>query len=233
MLLSRLAPSFALCLFACAAHEVPADPPPTPTVRVEVKVASVQLVQDCVDPPTDAAAEAKLVQAEPTAAPLDNQVAAAMPAPDGAVQPQRVAAGAALLADGPGGWSPPCTQSTVQLSVANVGETTGKLHVAAVRLFDARTNKELGKLSARKPSQWNAVGTYQPWDEVVTGGATVKVGYRLGEPDWAAVDAIVGTDTNPYVRPYVLELDIAVEGGGLQTVRSPEFVREPIHVIVT
>jgi hypothetical protein len=192
----------------------------------------VQLVQDCADPPSDAAAETALANvagppaqpAQPAQAPL-----AAMPAEPGAMQ--RMAPGASLDGSGPG-WSPPCTQSTMQLSIANVGDREGKLRVENVRLFDARSNKELAKIQARKPGQWNPIGTYQPWNEVIGAGATVKIGYRLGEPDWSAVHTILGTDTDPYTRPYVLEIDISVDGVR-QTVRSPEFVREPVHVMVT
>lgn len=224
----RLALTFALLLPACTAHEETTTP--TPAARIEVKVASVQLVQDCSDPPGDAAAEAAAKPSEPVLAQATAPSSPMPPAP-GAMD---VSAGAALrmAGDGPGGWSPPCTQSTMQLSIANVGDREGKVRVEAVRLFDARGNKELGKIQARKPSQWNPAGTYQPWSEVIGHGATVKVGYRLGEPDWSAVNTILGTDTDPYARPYVLEIDISIDGVS-QTVRSPEFVREPVHVIAT
>lgn len=228
--LSRSVLSLALLLPACAAHEGPTDPP-TPAARVEVKVASVQLVQNCDDPPTDAAAETALASAAspPPAQQVGQAPLAAMPPEPGAMG--KVSAGAALH-DAPGGWSPPCTQSTMQLSIANLGDREGKLRIDSVRLFDARSNKELGKIQARKPGQWNPIGAYQPWNEVIGAGATVKIGYRLGEPDWAAIPTIPGTDTDPYTRPYVLEIDISVDGVS-QTVRSPEFVREPVHVIVT
>lgn len=227
----RFALLFALLLPACTAHEETTTP--TPAARIEVKVASVQLVQDCSDPPGDATAEAAAAAAKPSE-PAQAQSWASTPrvAPaPGAGAAQEISAGASLDGSGPG-WSPPCTQSTMQLSIANVGDREGKVRVEAVRLFDARGNKELGKIQARKPSQWNPAGTYQPWNESIVHGTTVKVGYRLGEPDWSAVNTILGGETDPYARPYVLEIDISIDGVS-QTVRSPEFVREPVHVIAT
>mgnify|MGYP000143142297 CR=1 FL=1 len=231
----RLALSFALCLPACTAHEDTTTP--APAARVEVKVASVQMIQNCSDPPADAAAEtaaaAELANRKAAAplAPAQAPAAGAPMPPDASMEKMAVGA-AAWAGDGPGGWSPPCTQSTVQLSIANIGDREGKLHIDAIRMFDARSNKEVGKLEARKPSQWNPAGTYQPWNEVIVHGTTVKVGYRINEPDWSAVNTVVGTDLDPYARPYVLEIDVSVDGVS-QTVRSPEFVREPVHMIVT
>lgn len=229
MLSHRPALLFALLLPACAAHEGPTDPP-SPVAVVEVKVASVQLVQDCSDPPTDAAAEAAAAPAQPVQAERAAQTKPTL----GDVSPggRLIAPGASIDGSGPGSWSPPCTQSTMQLSIANTGDREGRIRIAAVRLLDAPSKRELGKITARKPSQWNPGGTYQPWSELLPAGATVKVGYRLGEPDWPAVDQAFGTDLNPYARPYVLEVDVAVDGV-TQTVRSPEFVREPVHMIVT
>jgi len=224
MLLHRTAPLFAFVLSACAAHEGPADPP-TPTARVEVKVASVQLVQDCADPPTDAAAEAN---AKPAA---DGPAALAQAPVRSQDAPAAGSVASGLMRAEPG-WSPPCTQSSMQLSVANAGDQEGRLRIEAVRLLYAPTKTEVGKIDARKPSQWNAGGTYQPWNQVVPAGATVKVGYRIGEPDWSKVDATLGGDADPYARPYMLEVDISIDGI-TQTVRSPEFVREPVHMIVT
>lgn len=231
MSLHRLSLLSALLLSACAAHDGPTDPP-TPSARVEIKVASVQLVQNCSDPPSDAEAEAKAgAAAKVSAGPAASEEPPAAMAQARAPMPPRegdVSAGARLAGDGPNGWSPPCTQSTMQLSIANVGDREGKLRIEGVRLLEAASKRDLGKIEARKPSQWNPGGTYQPWDQVVQPGATVKVGYRLGDPDWS--QAQDGSD--PYTRPYVLEIDISVDGIS-QTVRSPEFVREPVHVIVT
>ncbi len=227
----RLFLLFALLLPACTAHEETTTP--TPAARIEVKVASVQLVQDCSDPPEDRAAEAAAAAAKPSEPVLAQARAPSPPLPQepAAGVAMDESPGASLVGGGPG-WSPPCTQSTMQLSIANVGDREGKVRVEAVRLFDARGNKELGKVQARKPSQWNPAGTYQPWNESIVHGTTVKVGYRLGEPDWSAVNTILGAETDPYARPYVLEIDISIDGIS-QTVRSPEFVREPVHVIVT
>ncbi len=221
---------FALVLSACASHEgasptVNTPPPPPPRASVVVAVASVQLVQVCPDPAepeaTPPAADVPPPAAEAPAA------AATMPAP-GPMQP-----GAALQRKvGPGGsWSPPCTQSTVQLSLTNTG-AAGKLQIKAVRLLDAADKRELGTIVSRKPQLWSDDAGYKTWDETVADGASIKAAYRLADPDWSQVQSKLPDGTNIYARPLILELDVTVDGVA-QTVRSPEFMRQEVHMIVT
>jgi hypothetical protein len=203
-----------LSLAACASHEGTTKPD-APRAEVRVAVASVQVQRDCPDP------------VEPHESP-SQPAAAAMPPPANSV-----AAGpsAERGADTAFGWSPPCTQSTVQLLLTNVGPRDAQVRVEAVRLLDAANKRELGTMAPRKPTRFEA-GTYQPWDERMPTGATVQAGYRLGDPDWGKVQSTVGPSVDLFARPFVLELDVSVDGIS-QTVRSPEFLREQEHLVVT
>ena len=231
MMHPRLSAPLLLVLAACTSHEGPvtsSDPTPEPRrADVKVAVASVQLIQDCPDPP-DVLASPTMpapTPGEPSAR-MASQVApddAAMAGPRPAA---RMAPGAAMPGDS--GWSPPCTQSTVQLSLTNSGEATGQVRITEMRLLDAASKRPIGKIAGRKPQQWHEASVYRPWDERVAPGQTLKVGYRLGEPDSGPpVDP-----SAPGSQTYILELDVAVDGR-TQTVRSAEFVREPVHMIVT
>lgn len=225
----RHALALALLLSACATHddagksggatpvqpEVKSEVKPTPPVpAVTVAVASVQLIQDCPDPEAEAAA-------------------AAVPAPakGAAAQAEMRPGASAKMAPG-STWKPPCTQSTLQLALRNPGKVDATLRVEAVRLVDVGTKRVLGPIVARKPSVWSAEGSYQAWDERVPVGADLKIGYRLAEPDWAKVGETLGSGVNLYAQPFVLEVDVAIDGTR-QTVRSPEFVREQVHMIAT
>ena len=241
-----LAVSFALTLSACdggskkpegsaVATPAPTKPvgvtpepvKPKPVAAVTVAVASVQLIQDCPDP----AAEARPAAADVPAAGAAADAAPAMPAPGAAQAKMGAGASAARMAPG-SNWKPPCTQSTMQLALRNPGKQDATLRVEAVRLVDAGSKKVLGPVAVRKPSVWSAEGTYRPWDEKVSVGVDLKIGYRLGEPDWAQVEKTLGSGVNTYAQPFVLEVDVSIDGTR-QTVRSPEFVREQVHMIAT
>lgn len=221
-----LAALVVLPLSGCASHEGPNSTiytqPDAPHAEVTVAVASVQLVQDCPDPPAPVAADAP--------APA---VAADAPAPAIMQKPTADASHAKRGAEASGGWSPPCTQSTLQLSLRNTGAVAGKLQLRRVRLLDAASQREVGTLSARRPGLWSADGgAYRPWDETVADGATLQVTYALGDPAWAEVQQRLKPDANIYANPFVLEIEVSVDGRN-QTVRSPEFVRQEVFVVVT
>lgn len=232
---SRLcALSFALSLCACASQDgsattaaapattaTPEAPPPEPRAEIKIAVASVQLLQDCPDPvatPTDAAAPA-------------DSTAPAAPPPAAPVAAQQQAPTAKRMAPG-SNWQPPCTQSTVQLSLTNTGDREGKIRVNGIKLFDVATKRELGQITSRKPSLWNDTGVYQAWDERVAPGATVTVAYSVSDPDWEKIHKLVGETENLYSRPLLLEIDISVDDRS-QTARSPEFTRQEVHLVVT
>ncbi len=241
----------ALSLSACTSHEgpvstghapeLPTTPAPTPTpaaphADLKIAIASVMLQQDCPDPPepvtptgtasaepSEAVTPPRTASAEPPM-PTNSESVRSMPQP-------RPGAALKRSASGPGGWRPPCTQSTLQLALTNSGDAPGALEIKTVRLLDAASKRPLGTLVPRRPSLWNDTGTYQKWDQQVLPGATLKTSYSLGEPNWSEVQTKLG-NTNIYTTPLLLELDIAVDGL-LQTVRSPEFLRQEVHMIVT
>jgi hypothetical protein len=203
--------SCVLASTACASHDGHEPEIQTPTVqRVELRaaIASVQLAQDCPD---------------------GDQAAAAMPPSESSA---KQAPGAALRGDSPdGGWSPPCRQSTVQLTVSHDGKETLPFELKAMRLTQAGQGGVLATVPFRKPSQWTKAERYEAWDSRLAPGGELKISYDLGEPDWSLVAKTLGTD-DTYGKRYVLEVDISF-GGRSITVRSPEFEREYPEVIVT
>ncbi|PRQ09120.1 hypothetical protein [Enhygromyxa salina] len=187
---------------------------PPPKLAVELAVASVQVIEDCPDPP-----EAAPTEAAPTLR-ADESMAPGVAKPS--AEP---AAGAARKA-GPG-FVQPCTQSTMQLTLAVEGDEPQQVRVAAIRLLD-KQGKTVGTLSSRKPTAW-VDQSYVPWDETV-GAEEVKASYKLSLPDWNAVDAAIGQPSFGYM--FKLEVDVEI-AGELHTLQSPEFPREEPHVIVT
>lgn len=249
-MLARLSAALvALTLSACAAHEAPPtttgnqpEKPPEPKAphaALTIAIASVTLQQDCPDPPEPVASvppssTSAIHPPPPTAAgQLANAPAQPAPMPEREMAASRkMSPGAALADDSRGGWHQPCTQSTMQLSLTNTGDAPGKLAIKAVRLLDAASKKPLGTLTARRPTQWSEPGKlYEKWDEQLLPGATLKVAYSLNDPDWSAAQQTLG-HANFYTTPFVLEVDVAVDGT-VQTVRSPEFMRQEVHLIVT
>lgn len=240
----RLTPLLvALALSACASHEAPpsttARPTDKPTeqakpaAKLDVAVASVTMQQNCPDPPEPVAAAAAPVPAADAVAAA--QAPIVHPVPGEAPALGKMSPGAALArqsSDGPGGWQPPCVQSTMQLSVNNTGDAPGTLEIKAVRLLDLASKKPLANLEARRPSLWNDSAGYQKWDQSILPGATLKVSYSLNEPDWMDVQNKLGAAANLYTTPFMLELDITI-GDSVLTIRSPEFMRQEIHMIVT
>ena len=128
---------------------------------------------------------------------------------------------------------------TRQQAIAYVSQTTGDapgvVFIKSVRLLDAASKQPLGSLNARRPTLWDAnslAGNYQKWDQRILPGATLKTSYSLGDPSWTEVMQKLGGSANEYTTPFILEVDIVVDGA-VQTVRSPEFMRQEVHLIVT
>ncbi|MBK7826481.1 hypothetical protein [Nannocystis sp.] len=225
----------ALSLSACAAHEAPVSstsrelekPPPettTPHANLKIAIASVTLEQNCPDPP-EPVVPASTTAAEAPAQPAPGELGSPMPPQAGAPL-----ARAKRSADA-GPWQPPCNQSTMQLALSNAGDAPGTLTIKAIRLLDAASKKPLGTLNARRPSLWSDTGSYQKWDQQILPGATLKTSYSLDEPAWPDVQTQLGS-ANLYTTPFLLELEVAVDGA-VQTVRSSEFLRQEVHMIVT
>lgn len=187
----------------------PVDPvePPEPVANVKVSVASVQLQDDCPSAgPKKPAAPAKPEMQQKSAG--------------------DVAPGAAM--DSARGFAPMCTQSRLQLSVESDGDEAQSFAIRAVRLKKAEGGDVLGTMTTREPTVWDD-SKYNPWDESVGAGATIKVGYALGDPDWAKVGKALGGST--WGPLYIVEIDVEI-GGRMQTVVSPKVPRdEPINVV--
>lgn len=187
-------------------------PPETPPTRtgpaiVTAAVASVRFVGDCPDPPE-------------------------APAPTRfAPPPPEDSAGKAISqkSRSPGGhYTPPCDQSTVQLALTNDTGRESRIRVTGMRLLSATTKHSLGRITGRKPTQWdNNLGVYRPWDERVPARTTANISYRIGE-----VDRSGGGPPGSDDGTYILEVDVTIDGKR-KTLRSPEFTREMQHIMVT
>lgn len=236
----------ALSLSACAAHEGPVSstgrelekPPPetTPHADLKIAIASVTLEQNCPDPPEPVVpASAPATEAPAQPAPMGSMAQPAPAQPGSPMPPQPGPLARAKRSADAGPWQPPCNQSTMQLALSNVGDAPGTLTIKAIRLLDAASKKPLGTLNARRPSLWSDTDSYQKWDQQILPGATLKTSYSLDEPAWPDVQTQLGS-ANLYTTPFLLELEVAVDGavnGAVQTVRSAEFLRQEVHMIVT
>lgn len=212
-------------LAACTGHEPPVSetPPPTPNnpappaprVQLRGMIASVQLSQDCPDPPAETAKPTSPATGAP-AQPIMRERAAGDVAP-----------GAALPGDGQG-WSQPCTQSTVQLALSHDGTAPQAFRITAARVINAVDGKQVATLPVRGPMVWDDDGRYVAWDESLPRARELKVSYKLGAPAGVNMEDALG----PHELRLVLELDVTFDGRTI-TLRSPEFQREEPHVIVT
>lgn len=234
----RLAPLVLLLLSACAgwdsatpsyapppvegptpSHYVPpqpvdptgaeAPPPEAPARDFRVAVASVQLRSDCPDP-----AEAEAPAASASAA-------SELPPGPGSSKARSMRPGDSDRHM--------CTQSMVQLAVSS--EFAGQFRVEAVRVLDPATRRVAGSSTLRLPTQWTA-GSYTPWDARVVPGVELKISYKLGNLDLSRASELVGPAFNPFGGPYILELDVAIDGVR-KTILSPEFRHEPADIMVT
>ena len=242
-MLARLpAALVALALSACTSHEGPVstgrepEQPPeavkVPHASLTIAIASVTLQQDCPDPPEPPPpSPAALAPAAPAAPAQPGPAAPALPMDS---ESMALAYRGASI-DGSDGWQQPCTQSSMQLALTNTGDAPGVVFIKSVRLLDAASKQPLGTLNARRPTLWDAnslAGSYQKWDQRILPGATLKTSYSLGDPSWTEVTQKLGGSANEYTTPFILEVDIVVDGA-VQTVRSPEFMRQEVHLIVT
>jgi len=179
------------------------DPTPTAQANVAIAVASVQLEDNCGDPPSapPPASEAPAAPARP--------------------QKRNPAAGASAF---PGSNARiACQQSTMQLRFTNEGDAAVSIAIAAVELHDVQSASLLAPVPSRLPAAFTTDGSYQPWDGRLAAGAQFHASYRLTPPSWSMVDAKLG---NSRGRELVLEITVEVDGEPT-TVRSPAFVRPP------
>lgn len=166
-------------------------------------IASVQLIQDCPDPKKELA-KSDMALDEPTS--------------------KRKA----KRAPGAGPLRQPCTQSTLQMAFVGQGSTSARVKLGEIRLL-TKGGQSLGTLAHRAPSLWKSSG-YEAWDELLAANADSQASYKLSLPDWAAVEAAIGSSS--YGQMYVVEVDVDIDGT-ITTVTSPEFERGRPQIIKT
>lgn len=192
------------------------EPEPEPET-VTVAVASVQLQDDCPEPPPEAKLDAP-GESEDEGEILEPD----LPPAEGKVDPSRAAEFAAKR-------QIQCVQSTVQLSIVSEDSKALPFSVRAVRLRRAEGGGSIETMKARTPKHWIR-SAYSAWDESIPPGATLKVSYVLGAPDWAAVERAL--EESSYGPLYVVELEVEV-AGRLQVITSPVAPRELEEDLVT
>lgn len=129
------------------------------------------------------------------------------------------------------GYGQPCTQSTVQLAVRS--ERSGRFRIEAVRVLDGARQRIAGSSTLRTPTRWRAdSGAYIPWDERVPAATDLQIGYKLGALDLSRANKLVGPDFNTYAGPFMLELDVSIDGRH-QTIRSTTFTRQMDDMVET
>lgn len=199
-----------------AAVEPEPEPEPQPET-VTVAVASVQLQDDCPEPPPEAKLDAPGESEDE-----GEMVEPASPRAEGKVDPSRAAEFAAKR-------QIQCVQSTVQLSIVSEDSKALPFSIRAVRLRRAEGGGSIETMKARTPKHW-VRSAYSTWDESIPPGATLKVSYVLGAPDWAAVERAL--EESSYGPLYVVELEVEV-AGRLQVITSPVAPRELEEDVVT
>lgn len=226
----RLASVLALLLSACASweHSPPdAAPPPAETPVPSSRYAPPPPVEPGVTPPPGRAAEIHVAIASV-------QLLEDCPEPDPAHEPAAAsrAAGDASIRHGKRSSDhvEQCTQSTVQLAVRS--DRSGPFRIEAIRVLDPGTLRAAGTTTLRQPTRWSADGSYVPWNERVTAGQDLQISYKLGELDLSRASERVGPAFNTFAGPFVLELDVSIDGAR-RTIRSAEFSRRPIEIMVT
>lgn len=202
---------------ATAPPEDPIAEVPPASAKVQVAVTSVQLQDDC--PSRKAAVPAAGAPAEP--ARMEKAEMQQEDAP-GDVADEDIGSAAR-------GFAPSCIQSRVQFSIESESDEALAFSVKAVRLKKAEGGDVLGSMTTREPTVWEDSG-YTPWDQSVAAGASLKVGYALGEPDWAKVGKTLGGST--WGPMYIVEFDVEIDGD-TRTIVSPQVPRDEAENIVT
>lgn len=189
----------------------------SPVTRLQVAIASVQLLDDCPDPAP-----------APQSAPTPVRAGKASPA----AASERASEHSSMQKRSSGDHRRMCSQSTVQLSVQADGVQPFKIE--AVRVLAANGKQLVGATRLRAPTTWDdASGTYGAWQEHTAAGKALSVSYKMGDLEFTdAADKLSGDKFDTFSGPFVLELEVSA-GGKRKTVRSPEFTREPPHVMVT
>ncbi len=170
-----------------------AKPPPPPTSAVTVELAAVTLGDDCAPPATNP----KPAITKPPAS-VERSTPAA---------PMKVAPGAAYRGH--------CDQTTMQLVIKTPSSfKAGTVKIKKVELLD-NEGKVLQTLAARNPRSW--VTVYQPWDEKLAAGSTVKSMYDLAAPDW---NKLTNGRWNAHSKTFQVRVLVEVGGANKSVTKS-------------
>lgn len=186
--------------------ETPTWVTPTPVVEMaDVSIASASLLFDCPDKDNPGANKADQ---------------------DGVSEGEREAP--AMGANGEYLASPPCSQSSMQITITGQGDKYSRFSLYTIRLVGPK-GEALGTLEARAATIWKS-GGYTAWDQVIPPKTDVKASYKLSAPDWTLVEKVLGGSS--FGPLYRLEADMSIDGFA-NIVRSAEIVREQSEMIDT
>ncbi len=170
-----------------------AKPPPPLPSAVSVELAAVTLGDDCAPPP--APANPKVTR------PSDSGV------PSTPAAPMKTAPGAAYRGH--------CDQTTMQLVIKTPSSfKAGTVKIKKVELLD-NEGQLLQTLAARNPRSW--VTVYQPWDEKLAAGSTVKSMYDLAAPDW---NKLTNGRWNAHSKTFRVRVVVEVGGANKTVTKS-------------
>ena len=102
---------------------------------------------------------------------------------------------------------PPCTQSSMQLSLSSSGAQPTPIRVKLVELLDANGNV-LGKLAARAPTRWDEPSGYVTWDQTIAPNQMISASYSLEAPNWAKL--VEGGQWNAHGKTFQLRVTLAL-----------------------
>ncbi len=178
--------------------------PVAPLKQITAMIASVQLGEDCPEP---------------------KDKPAAMQQPDSKRAPVRRARRRA----GAGPMKQFCSQSTLQMSFLDLGESDVRTSLKELRL-KSKEGKVLATLQSRMPTIWRD-GQYQAWDGVLPAkGEDTKVSYKLSIPNWSELEKTIGGSS--FGPMFMLEVDVEINGK-VTTILSPQFVRREPQIVRT
>lgn len=198
--------------------ETPVETPkvgPEKATLPNVAISSVNLQEDCPDPAPPAAAGAAIQEAK------------------SAVQEREAPQGDMAEGDSDRYSRPPCSQSTMQISINGQGDSSFQFSLGEVRVLNGEGEK-IGVVKSRLPTLWKAEG-YASWNEMVAPNVDVKASYKLSLPTWDDPNRPAGN--TQYGVTFMVEADVTIDGIGKtvrsKTVRSNPVVPEPADMVET
>ena len=201
--MTRFTILFALTLGCRPSPEPKTDPPPSSDVAVEL--AGVTLGDECGTGAKPPRPPTKLAQANEATAPAAREPAAAKIAASEAVAVPSAGACATPGCGGPSHYTPPCEQTSMQLSLRSSGQAT-TIKIKQVELLDA-SGKVVDVLTARAPSRWDDHGKYIAWNETIAANQDFATSYTLTSPNW---DKIAKGRWNAHTMAFKLRVTVTI-----------------------